>query len=391
MAAAEEGLGRVLEIRPDHADALRLLARIKNARGDRDEAVILFSRAARAAPQNVGVLAELGVTYQAAERFDAARYTLERAAGMSAGRNPSIRLLLAHALELDARPELALLHYFRAMLEARQARRWTDPGDAAPDADRLIPHARHFMAEQRRAWFERALDPLRRLTPTANLDRIDAALAMHLGERDLVPGDPRQQAGIFHVPGILAACFPDVRFDWLAQATASLTGLGDEIEACLAAAPPGADAGVVRRAVHRRGNVQYEARRHAPRLLSLLDDLPLARIPNNAPDVDIVALPAGTRMAGDRGRMNSRCLAIIHLDGGEIEMIVGGESRMLAARAHLVLDPSFGVEYRNASATRARLLVLDVWHPDLSDVEQQALSALIVAALDFDTRMQELA
>jgi len=212
---------------------------------------------------------------------------------------------------------------------------------------------------------------------------------MHLGEREPALDDPRQQAGLFYVPGLATAPVPDAHLAWLEEAAVSLALLGDEIDSCLAASP--SEAGATRLAMYLRGNVQYEARRHARRLLTLLDSLPLARIPNLAPDIDIVALDAGSGLAHHRGRMNSRCVAIVHLDGGAVDAIVGGERHTLSAGAHLMLDPSFGVEYRNASASGARLALLDVWHPDLAADERQALSAFIVAAVDFDTRLEELA
>jgi hypothetical protein len=49
------------------------------------------------------------------------------------------------------------------------------------------------------------------------------------------------------------------------------------------------------------------------------------------------------------------------------------------------------MDYANSGATEARLLVFDIWHPGLSTAEQQALTALLAAIVDFDTRLQELA
>lgn len=392
-AEAEQTFDRVLQAQPDNVEALRFLAGAAHARGDEGRAVALLSRATKAAPDNAGVQAELGIAYRAAERFDAARYVLERAARLSAGRNPSIRLLLANVLELDQRPELALLHYFRAMIEARQAQRWADPGDKLPEQRALVEHAERYVKTERRAWFERVLAPFRR-SPGTSLDRIDAALAIYLGERQPVFADSRQQAGFMYVPALQTARFLDpAGFPWLANAATSIAAWDGEMDACMAAsaaAPPVAH-GTRRVSVLQRGIPQYEARRYAPHLLLTLAELPLACVPNHAPDADIIALDANAQLPLHYGRSNSRCRAIINLsDSAPLQIIGGGESRVLAARDNAVVDPSFGVEYRNNGATRILAVAFDVWHPDLTALEQQTLSALLVAAVDFDTRLQDL-
>ncbi len=388
--AAEEPWRRVLAAQPENLEALRSLARIAGTRGDFGGAVALLSRAAKAAPQDVGVLAELGIAYRAAERYDAARYVLERALLLDAGRNPFLRLLLAQVLERDARPELALLHYFRALVEARRAQRWAQPGVPTFAAERLIAHAEHYAATGRRAWFERALAPLREQAPHARWDRVEAALAAHLGERTPTPVDPRQHAGMLFMPGLSTAPFPDpTHLPWLPAAAVALAGVREEIAACLEAALPAGGSGRV--PICLRGIEQYEARRHARRLLARLAELPLARVSNHAPDVEIVALAGQVRLPAQYGRSNARCWAVFALgENTAVEVTVGGETRPLVAGETRIVDPSFGVAWHNAGASRATLLTAEVWHPGLAEHERQALSVLFAAAVDFDTRLQEL-
>ncbi|HEY2345306.1 MAG TPA: aspartyl/asparaginyl beta-hydroxylase domain-containing protein [Xanthomonadaceae bacterium] len=385
---AEQAYGRVLALQPEEAESLHFLGAAAAQRGDYDIAVNLLSRSSKAAPANFNVLTELGIVYRRAERYDAARYTLERATRLGAARNPSIRLVLAHLLETDRRPELALLHYCQATIEARQLRRWQGDDGVGYETDRLVPHAAQFIATGRRAWFDRALASAREVEDANHSDRIDDAVAMHLGERRFALADPRQRAGFMHVPGLRAIAFPEPSaFAWLAQVV-NLVALEDEVNACLAKA---AASGTLLLPLHVRGLVQYEARRHAPRLRALVEALPLANVPNLAPDVSLIAIDAGGRLPLHHGPSNARCQVVVNLeDGAAIEVVVGGESRTLAPGKCIAIDPSLGVEYRNAGATRAKLLVLDAWHPDLSDAERRALSAVLVAALDFDARLQEL-
>jgi hypothetical protein len=139
------------------------------------------------------------------------------------------------------------------------------------------------------------------------------------------------------------------------------------------------------------GVLQYEARQYAPQLQRVLAELPLAHIPHQAPDVEVIALAGTLRLPRHYGRSNSRCSVLFNpAQSAALEVIVGGEKRVLNAGQSLVFDASFGVEYANSGARPVRALSVEAWHPDLSESEQQALCALISAAVDFDTHLQDL-
>ena len=69
---------------------------------------------------------------------------------------------------------------------------------------------------------------------------------------------------------------------------------------------------------------------------------------------------------------------------------MGGESRQLIAGRSLVFDPSFGFDYAVGDGL-AFALVFEVWNPGISRLERDALTALIQAVVDFDSRLQDLA
>jgi hypothetical protein len=97
------------------------------------------------------------------------------------------------------------------------------------------------------------------------------------------------------------------------------------------------------------------------------------------------------RLPPHYSRSNSRCSVLFNpAQSAALEVIVGGEKRLLNAGQTLVLDGSFGVEYANSGERSVRALSVEAWHPDLPQPEQQALCALITAAGDFDTRLQDL-
>jgi tetratricopeptide (TPR) repeat protein len=346
------------------------------------EAVNMLSRASKADPSNIDLLVRLGIAYRAADRLDAARYVLERAVRLGAGRRAFARLTLANVLELDQRSDLALMHYLLGLHEARTAGL---AGGSEPEMASLLDRAARYVATGRRAWFERVLENTGRgAAPRSR--RIEQALAAYLEGRAPGIADRRQRPGVLHVADIDTGCFLDrARFAWLDRAAALIGPCNREIDACIEAA------GAAQALVYQRGVLQYHARQHAPRLLRALAELPLAQIPHDAPDVEIFALGAHGRIPLHYGRANSRCRAIINsADSGALQVTVGGETRALEAGQGLVVDASFGIEYANPGANPGRALIAEVWHPELSAEEQLSLSALIVAAIDFDVRLQEL-
>lgn len=342
------------------------------------QAVNSLSRAAKADPSNIDTLLRLGSAYRAADRLDAARYVLERGVRLASGRHAFARLTLANVLELDQRPELALMHYCLGLREAKAANRPAGGDKGVPDLDSLLRHAESFVRSGRRKWFEQAAG--------GSSNRVLQALAMYLDARAPVMTDPRQRPGILHVPDIKTRCFLDPKdFAWLDRAAALIASCGEEMDACSSAAR------AIQVSVFQRGVLQYEARCHAPRLQRVVAELPLASVPHDAPDVEILALPARSRVAHHYGRANSRCRLICNSpDSAPLQVIVGGEKRLLEAGRSLVLDPSFGVEYLNSGERRVRALIAEIWHPDLSETERQALCRLIAAAIDFDRHLEEL-
>lgn len=357
---------------PDTAESLASRGIAASERGNDADAISLLSRAVKADPSNVLTLVQLGVAYRKAERFDAARYVLERAVRLGQGRHASARLTLADVLERDRRPELALLHYYIALHETRQ------PNTAQ------LEHATRYVARGRRAWFENALLQVGNVAESARLQR---ALAEHLHEHPLSEPHLGQKQGLFYLPELETSRYLDAaRVAWVALAAVEVDALADELDTCMHAA-----AGARQVAMLLRGVLQFEARQHALRLQRLLAQVPLASIAHHAPAVDGISLAAGERLPLQFGLSNARAWVVFNLsDSGVLDIDVGGERRRISPGSQVMLDPSFGVQYVNSAAVRVRALSVEVWHPDVSEPERAALAALLKAAAEFDMRLQDL-
>lgn len=412
LADAEIAYRKALDEHPDATEPLRFLANAALSRGDAAEAVVLLSHAAQTNRNDIWVLLELGVAYRSAQRMDEARSVFERAVESSQGGNTTARLLLANVYELDGRSEMALLQYFRAILDAQTNGQWLNDSTTEPGLRQLVRHAMQFVDAGRHDLFEKTLEPFRQGINAARLGRVDTALATYLRERAEPPADPRQKPTFLYIPDPHAVCFPDIAaFDWLVNWAAHASSLDAEALACIestteaatSAAPfslgamsatqgDGSMATEVRRLpFYQRGIFQDSVRAMAPQLSRLLDSAPLVRIPNYAPNAEILTLPVGSDTVTLRGRTNAFCTMIVAFAGSApLKVTVGGESRQLPPGQPLAFDPSFGFDYAAGDAP-VRALAFEVWNPSISPLERDALTALTRAVVNFDSQLQNLA
>ena len=412
LAEAERVYRQVVDTQPDQVEALRFLANAALSRGEPGTAVGMLSRAAEVNRNDLWVLLELGVAYRSAQRMDEARSVFEHAMELSQGGNTTARLLLANVYELDGRPEMALPQYFRAILDAQAHGQWLNDSTTEPGLRQLVRHAMRYVDVGRHDLFGNALEPFRKGINAARLGRVDATLATYLHERPEAPADPRQKPSFLYIPDPGATCFPDIAaFDWLAGWSARASSLNSEALACikgmaeevtdvapfnLDAMTATHDAGSVpaveqRIPFYQRGIFRDAMRGLAPQLSGLLEAAPLVRIPNYAPNVEILALRPGSGTATLRGRTNAFCtIVVVFEESGPLRVTVGGESRQLPAGQALAFDPSFGFDYA-ADDAPVRALVFEDWNPGISPLERDALTALIQAVVDFDSRLQNLA
>lgn len=89
-------------------------------------------------------------------------------------------------------------------------------------------------------------------------------------------------------------------------------------------------------------------------------------------------LAAGAQIAPHRGPTNLRlrCHLPLEIPEGDCALRVGGETRTWETGRCLVFDDSFEHEAWNRTTAARTILVVDVWHPDLSAAEITALRGL---------------
>lgn len=120
--------------------------------------------------------------------------------------------------------------------------------------------------------------------------------------------------------------------------------------------------------------------RHCPQTVALMDKLPQPRIGGASPNAMFSLLAPGTLIPPHVGVNNARLvchLPLIVPDGCWFR--VGAETRFWKPGEAFVFDDTIEHEALNPSDELRVVLIFDVWHPDLSAVERDAVAGLISA------------
>jgi aspartate beta-hydroxylase len=317
---------------------------------------------------------------------------------------PEERLELGGQLEAGQDHGRALLTYYRAIVEAQRAGRWLDVASTAPELQGRVAYVTRYVKAGRRRMLNAALVPVYARHGREALARFDDCLAIQTGERRAEFADPRQQPSMIYFPGLPAApwvsradcpwleCLesagPAIRAELLALM--SRTGhtervfVSDEAERRGLAGSAGAPSwsGFY---FWRHGERREASHVLCPRTSAALEALPLVRIRGNAPEVMFSVLAPGTHILPHRGVTNTRVVCHLPLIVPEgCAITVGGEMREWRVGEAMAFDDTYEHEaWNRGSATRV-VLIIDVWNPNLTAAERDAVAALAEIMGDFN-------
>lgn len=117
-----------------------------------------------------------------------------------------------------------------------------------------------------------------------------------------------------------------------------------------------------------------------PVTMAALAKAPIPRIRDRSPMALFSILEPGTHIEPHNGLLNTRLICHIPLivpDGCRLR--VGNETRTVEAGKALLFDDSIEHEAWNDGDAPRAILLFEVWRPELSDVERQALTAMFDA------------
>ncbi len=408
MVAAETTYRQLLEQAPDDAEALLFLANREMARRNAPVAMMLLSQAERAHPGHAGVAHQVGSAHLAVGDFEAAATSLRRALTL-APRLFVARLQLGIALEQLGQADEALRAYFIAVRSAQEQGRWLSDANTAPGLRDTVKYAMGYANAGRRRLFDQALEPLRQRYGVDELRRVERALAIHVGLEPMPMVDPRQRPLFLYFPDIPSQpYYPCRRFPWQEALEAAIFAIREELLAVLALAAeqpldsfldvdsPEQAATMLRGSgpdapawdayfFHRHGQRYEDHAQACPRTTLVLDACPLVRIRDHAPEALFSVLRPGTHILPHRGVTNTRLVTHLPLIvPQECALRVGGQEHHWREGSCVTFDDTFEHEAWNHSDATRVVLILDSWNPDLTGVEQAAVTDLVATIGDFN-------
>ena len=317
---------------------------------------------------------------------------------------PEARLQLAATLEARQEHGRALLAYYRAIIEAQRTGRWLDPGTTAPELLGRVAYAMRYVKAGRRRVFDAALAAVYAHHGRESLARFDECLAIQIGLRPARFADPRQQPSMLYFPGLPASpWFARAHFPWLERLESAAPVIREELLGVM----PRAERServffsdeAERRGLAGSANApswngfyfwRHGERRDAnhalcPQTSAALEALPLVRIRGNAPEVMFSVLTPGTHILPHRGVTNTRVVCHLPLvvpDGCAIT--VGGERREWREGEAIAFDDTYEHEAWNRGSSTRVVLIIDVWNPNLTAAERDAVATLAETMGDFN-------
>lgn len=213
----------------------------------------------------------------------------------------------------------------------------------------------------------------------------------------------------FHYPGLVEREYhPRHRFPWLSEIEAATDIIREEMRAAIASSRASLvsylqyqehEALAQWRDLNRNpdwtalhliqmGEVIADNAALCPRTMDLLSRLPQPAIPGASPNAMFSLLAPRTAIPPHVGVNNTRLVCHLPLVVPEgCWFRVGGETRLWQEGEAFVFDDTVEHEASNPSDQLRVVMIFDVWHPDLSPVEQTGIAALIGSEVGGEGRL----
>jgi hypothetical protein len=217
----------------------------------------------------------------------------------------------------------------------------------------------------------------------SRLERVNRCVRARLGLEPAAYADAYQRPE-FYVPGLEARAWHDPhRFEWVERLERACAEIERECEdlqrsGALSRRPEGRGGRWETGHLFFLGEKSRELCEQCPKTTEVVESIPGATA---AGLVYFAVLSPGTHLEPHCGPINARlrCHLGLHVPDG-CSIRVGAEVRHWQPGRCLVFDDSFEHEVWHRGAEPRTVLVLDIWHPDLTPEETSAIGALMKMA-----------
>ena len=406
MADAEKLFERALDTTPNDAQALNVVALAALRNGNLPRAADLLIRAVTANPTDPLSHHHLGRVCDAAGDMQGALQAHARAVKL----RPEFqvgRLFFGLSLHRAGQTQAALLQLARTLNDAQSQGKWVDiqttPAPLRPAVEQAVTL---FRAGRRQALFQ-LLEPFARDHGRSELTRVEKCVRIYLREEPPEYPDPRQQPTFLFFPGLGASPYIDrSKLDWIPALEAQTDAIHAELMTLLPSAAGrervftteelerqnlrGLDAppSWTGYYFYRHGQRRDDNCAACPATARALDALPLVRLREHGPEVLYSVFTPGTELLPHRGVTNTRLVGHLPLIIPEnCALDVGGELHHWQPGRVVVFDDTYEHGAWNRSKETRVVMIFDTWHPDLTEVERSAVTALVGYLGDFRKEM----
>lgn len=387
----------VLDVLPTQAEALSLLVELALQRGDAPRAVSFLEVVVRAHPGSTRAAMDLAMVQLHADQPRAAQATLETVLAVVPSDHVAW-LMLSQVRSGLGQSRGALQAQFEAVTRAQRSGQWLDETSTPPQLLDAVVVAIERIRGNRRELLVAMVDDMREVHGPLALQRVDRALAGYLRDWDSTPSDPRQRPKFFFFPGLpnppyhdpylqpwarqLQAAFPEIRHEAL-RIVEEDRRLPDFIPDHLpvekyvsgVAPVPSWEAFFF----FRHGERYDTNHARCPRTSTVLENIELCRIENQAPEILFSVLKPGSHINPHHGVSNVRLvmhLPLVVPPGCALNLIDHGEHRWTEGQL-VMFDDTYLHEAWNRSSQTRIVLLMDCWNPHLMGIERSAVKRLI--------------
>jgi aspartate beta-hydroxylase len=407
VAEAERQFERALETAPNDAQALNIVALAALRAGNLPRARQMLDRALAAHPGDAVSYHHLGRVCDAAADLQGS----VRAHAQAVRLRPDFqvaRLFFGLALERAGQAQQALLQLSRALNDAQGQGRWVDAKTTPPALLPAIERAVTVVRTGRRQGIANLLEPLAKKYGRGELARVESCARIYLREEVPHYPDARQKPTFLYFPGLGAQAYLDLsKFTWIDEMEAQTAAIRSELLALLPNTtgservfttdeleqanlrgldepPSWTGYYFYRHGVRRDDNCAS-----CPETTRTLDRLPLVHVREHGPEVLYSVFTPGTQLLPHCGVTNTRAVGHLPLLIPEdCALRVGGEVHHWTPGKVVMFDDTYEHEAWNRSKQTRVVLIFDVWHPGLTEVERAAVTDLVGFLGDFRKAME---
>ena len=409
LAKAVPILTGLAALDPKHVEVRNALAVAALIGGDFAGARLHVTAALASAPNDALTLNQLAQLQQAEGDLDGALQTYRRLLSQHPSSYAS-RLAFARLLETCGDDETASLQYFRAMRDAQQSGRWLSAESTPPSMRVAVAHAGAVVKRYRQELCDRIVGPLAGRFGVDALQRVSRFVEIQMGDAIYAPADDRQRPSGYPFPGLPQAPYLDKsRIAGIRALEAQTPAILSELKSVLSQ-PTGQESVFATKALadeflhnerrpavwdgfyfYRHGARNVANAAACPLTMAAIDQLPLSIVPGHGPEVVFSILGPGTHLLPHYGVTNVRVV-------GHLPLIVPSHCALRVAGIEhhwrvgevVVFDDTYSHEAWNRSDEVRVVMIFDMWHPDLTEVERLAMKDLQATLGGFSSRATQL-